>query len=62
MYSWVGMLIQPLQKRLRFGFEYLGLLDPSQFFTERIEKNEAVLRVSRVLMGAETVPYVPLDD
>jgi hypothetical protein len=29
MYSWIGRRIQPLQKRSRFGFEYLGVLDPS---------------------------------
>jgi hypothetical protein len=45
MYSWIGWRIQPLQKQSRFGFEYVGVLDPSCF--------------SAVLMGAETVPYVP---
>jgi hypothetical protein len=29
MYTWLGRWIQPLQKRTRFGFEYLGILDPS---------------------------------
>jgi hypothetical protein len=55
MYTWLGKRIQPLQKRTRFGFEYLGVSDPSRFSTERIEKGEALLRVGRVLMGAETV-------
>jgi hypothetical protein len=59
MYSWVGRLIQPLQKRALFGFEYLGVSDPSQFSVEHIEKNETLLRVSRARMGAEIVPYVP---
>jgi hypothetical protein len=40
------------------GFEYHGLSDPSRFSAEHIEKCEAVLRVSRVLMGSKTVPYV----
>jgi hypothetical protein len=55
MYTWLGKRIQPLQKRTRFGFEYLGVSDPSRFSTERIEKGEALLQVGRVLMGAETV-------
>jgi hypothetical protein len=59
MYTWLGRRIQPLRKRTRFGFEYLGISDPSRFSIERIEKGEALLRVSRVLTGAETVPYVP---
>jgi hypothetical protein len=59
MYTWLGRRIHPLQKRTRFGFVYLGLSDPSRFSAERIEKDEAVLQVSQVLMGAETVSYVP---
>ncbi|RLM64990.1 hypothetical protein C2845_PM16G04080 [Panicum miliaceum] len=59
MYTWLGRRIQPLQKRTCFGFVYLGISDPSQFSVERIEKGEALLRVSRVLMGAEIIPYVP---
>jgi hypothetical protein len=48
-----------LQKRARFGFEYIGLLDPSWFSAEHIKKNETLLQVSCVLTGAEIVPYVP---
>jgi hypothetical protein len=59
VYTWLSRRIQPLQKRTCFGFEYLGISDPSRFSTERNEKGDALLRVSRVLMGAETVPYVP---
>jgi hypothetical protein len=43
MYTWLGRRIQPLQKRTRFGFEYLGILDLSQFSVERIKKGEALL-------------------
>jgi hypothetical protein len=59
MYSWIGRWIQPLQKWSRFGFDYLGVLDPSRFFGDPIQKFDAILRVSRVLMGTETMPYVP---
>jgi hypothetical protein len=58
MYSWIGRRIQPLQKRSRFGFEYLGFLDPSRFSADPIQKFDAILRVSQVLMGVETGPYV----
>lgn len=59
MYSWIGKRIQPLQKWLRFGFKYLGVLDPSRFSANPIQKSDAILRVRRVLMGVETVPYIP---
>jgi hypothetical protein len=58
MYTWLGRWIQSQQKCTSFGIEYLGVSDPSQFSVERIEKGEALLRVSRVLIGAETIPYV----
>lgn len=59
VYSWIGRLIQPLQKRVRFDFEYLGIADPSRFIAYKIHQDEAVRHVSRVLLDAETVPYVP---
>jgi hypothetical protein len=42
VYSWMGRRIQLLQKRTQFGFEYLGISDPSRFTTDRINQNEAV--------------------
>lgn len=59
VYSWIGRRIKPLQKRCQFGFEYIGTSDPSRFTAEGIFKSEAVKRVSRVLLDAETVPYIP---
>jgi hypothetical protein len=59
MFSWIGRRIQPLQKWARFGFDYLGILDPSRFSAEPIQQLDVIVRVSRVLMGAEIVPYVP---
>lgn len=29
MFSWIGRRMQPLQKQKGFGFEYLGISDPS---------------------------------
>jgi hypothetical protein len=46
MYSWIGRRIQPLQKRSRFGFKHLGVLDPSRFSADPIQKSDAILRVS----------------
>jgi hypothetical protein len=34
-------------------------LRPFSIFCRPIQKFDAILRVSRVLMGAETVPYLP---
>jgi hypothetical protein len=42
VYSWIGRRIQLLQKRARFGFEYLGILAPSRFTANKIHQNEAV--------------------
>jgi hypothetical protein len=59
VYSRISRRIQPLQKRACFGFEYLGILDLSWFTANKIHQAKAVQRVSRVLLNAETVPYVP---
>ncbi|RLM54317.1 transposon protein, putative, unclassified [Panicum miliaceum] len=59
VYSWIGRRIQPLQQCTHFGFEYMGLKDPSRFSTEQIHQAEAVRRVSQVLLDAETVRYMP---
>jgi hypothetical protein len=37
MFSWIGRQIQPLQERMRFGFDYLGVLDPSRYSAEPIQ-------------------------
>jgi hypothetical protein len=58
VYSWICRRIQPLQRRTLFGFEYMGLKDPSRFSTEQIHQDEALRRVSRVLLDAETEPYM----
>jgi hypothetical protein len=59
VYSWKGRRIQPLQRRARYDFEYLGVLDPSRFSADKMFKSEAVRRVSRVLLDVDTVPYLP---
>jgi hypothetical protein len=42
VYSWMGTCIQPLQKRTQFGFEYLGISDPSQFTADMVQQSEPV--------------------
>ena len=56
--SWVGRRVQPLQKRLNFSFEYLGLDDPSRFSAEKMYEDEAMLIVRRVLLDVTSVPYM----
>ncbi|RLN03118.1 hypothetical protein C2845_PM13G05670 [Panicum miliaceum] len=51
--------IMPLQKRCRFGFEYLGSNDPSRLTAEVLPSQAALNRVQRVLLDAHTVPDVP---
>ncbi|RLN42142.1 retrotransposon protein, putative, unclassified [Panicum miliaceum] len=49
----------PLQKRCRYGFEYLGSNDPSRLSAKILPSQMALDRVRRVLLDANTVPYVP---
>ncbi|RLN09993.1 hypothetical protein C2845_PM11G17540 [Panicum miliaceum] len=51
--------IMPLQKRCRFGFEYLGSNDPSRLTAYILPSQTAFTHVRRVLLDADTVPYVP---
>ncbi|RLM69952.1 putative gypsy-type retrotransposon [Panicum miliaceum] len=51
--------IMPLQKRCRFGFEYLGSNDPSRLTAEVLPSQMALDHVHRVLLDANMVPYVP---
>ncbi|RLM52822.1 hypothetical protein C2845_PMPSC055421 [Panicum miliaceum] len=51
--------IMPLQKRCRFGFEYLGSSDPSRLSSEILPPETAIDCVRRVLLDVNTVPYVP---
>ncbi|RLN27635.1 orf3 [Panicum miliaceum] len=50
--------IMPLQKRCRFGFEYLESNDPSRLSAEVLPSQTALDRVRRVLLDRNPVPYV----
>ncbi|RLN09871.1 putative gypsy type transposon [Panicum miliaceum] len=51
--------IMPLQKRCRYEFEYLGSNDPSHLSAKIHPSQMALDCVHRVLLDANTVPYVP---
>jgi hypothetical protein len=59
MYSFFERRIQPLEKRCRFGFDYLGAEDPSCMCAKEPQPNEVLTRVKRVLLDVDAVPYVP---
>ena len=59
MMSFFRRRIQPIQQRHTQGFEYMGTEDPSRMCAEEIGDDAALVRVKRILLDVETVPYVP---
>jgi hypothetical protein len=59
MFSFFKHRVQPIQQRHRLGFEYTGSADPSHMCAEELSDKAALLRVQRVLLDVDTVPYVP---
>jgi hypothetical protein len=59
MLSFFKRRIQPIQQRHTLGFEYLGTEDPSRMCAEELGDDAALVRVKRILLDVETVPYVP---
>ena len=59
VFAWIARRIQPLQKRCNLGFEYIGLMDPSRFSSERMAESEALRRVRRVLNGVDIRSAMP---
>jgi hypothetical protein len=59
MFSFFKCRVQPIQQRHRLGFEYTGSADPSRMCTEELSDEATLLRVQRVLLDVDTVPYVP---
>jgi hypothetical protein len=51
--------VQPIQQRHRLGFEYTGAEDPSRMCAEELSDDAALLRVKRVLLDVNAVPYIP---
>jgi hypothetical protein len=59
MLSFYKHRVQPIQLRYKLGFEYAGAEDPSRMCTEELSDEAALLRVKRVLLDVNAVPYVP---
>jgi hypothetical protein len=59
MFSFFKCRVQPIQQRHKLGFEYTGAEDPSRMCAEELSDEAALLRVKRVLLDMNTIPYVP---
>jgi hypothetical protein len=59
MFSFFKRRLQPIQQRHRLGFEYTSAEDPSRMCAEELSDEAAVLRVKRVLLDVNAVPYIP---
>jgi hypothetical protein len=59
MFSFFKRRVQPIQQCHTLGFKYMGAEDPSCMCTEELTDEAALIRVKRVLMDVNTVPYVP---
>jgi hypothetical protein len=59
IFSFFKHRIQPIQQRHTLSFEYMGSEDPSRMCVEELFNDAALLRVKRVLLDVNTVPYVP---
>jgi hypothetical protein len=59
MFSFSKRRVQRIQQRHKLGFEYTGTEDPSHMCAEELSDEATLLRVQRVLLDANAVPYVP---
>jgi hypothetical protein len=59
MFSFFKRRIQPIQQRHTLGFEYMGTEDPSRMCAEELTNDATLIRVKRVLLDLNMVPYVP---
>jgi hypothetical protein len=59
MFSFFKRRIQPIQPRHTLGFEYIGAEDPSRMCAEALTDDAALIRVKRVLLDVNAVPYIP---
>jgi hypothetical protein len=59
MFSFFKRRVQPIQQCHKLGFEYTGVEDPFRMCVEELSDEAALLRVKRVLLDVNAVPYVP---
>jgi hypothetical protein len=58
MLSFFKRQIQPIQQHHTLRFEYMGAEDPSQMCAEELTDDAVLIRVKRVLLDVNTVPYI----
>jgi hypothetical protein len=59
MFSFFKRRVQPIQQRHKLGSEYTGAEDSSRMCAEELSDDATLLRVKRVLLDVDAVPYVP---
>jgi hypothetical protein len=58
MFSFFKRRIQSIQQRHTLGFEYIGAEDPFRMCAEELTDDAALIRVKRMLLDVNAVPYV----
>jgi hypothetical protein len=58
-YSFFERRIQPLQRKVTYGYEYRGTADPSRMAKDVPSMEEIMQRVQRILDKVYSEPYVP---
>jgi hypothetical protein len=58
MFSFFKRRIQPIQQRHTLGFKDIGAEDPSRMCAEELTDDAALIRVKRVLLDVNVVPYI----
>ena len=59
VFDWMKRIIQSLQARETFGFQYQGTIDSSRFSEEEISDQEVFSRIQRLLKNVKDVLVVP---
>jgi hypothetical protein len=59
IFSFFKHQIQPIQQRHTLCFKYTGAEDPSRMCAKELTDDAALIRVRRVLLDVDAVPYVP---
>jgi hypothetical protein len=59
MFFFFKRRIQPIQQRHTLGFEYIGAEDPSWMCAEELIDDVTLIRVKRVVLDVNVVPYIP---
>jgi hypothetical protein len=59
IFSFFKRRVQPIQQCHTLGFEYIGAENPSRMCAEELTHDAALIRVRRVLLDVDAVPYIP---